>query len=221
MEEIETNTIKQAWLDLLDYVFWNGDITDDERGDKVYECLNTTVKITPFSEIIYDPRYDIPKGCVWTYDRLEEYSKEFIEGENPQDFIYTYGERLRKPYDQIQVVIDKLNSNANTRRATLTTWQPANDLTSEDVPCMILLDFKIRNYELNITGVWRSHDIYGAWFPNLIGLYSLANFISKKCDKCVGINQITVHSISAHINENNMEEARRILEMNGYDAGGS
>ena len=44
-----------------------------------------------------------------------------------------------------------------------------DDTKERKVPCMILVDFKIRNGELHTTGLWR-YDIYGAWFPNAVGL---------------------------------------------------
>lgn len=216
MVEIVTSNIKTAWLELLEHIRVYGEPEADERGDNVIEALNTTCKIN-FNEIgSHYYMKDTPKGCVWNEDRLSCYAREFIDGENPDGFIYTYGERLRKPYDQIQAVIDKLNKNPSTRRATMTTWQPSYDLYNDEVPCMVLLDFKIRNYCLYVTGVWRSHDAYGAWYPNVIALANLSQYIVDHCSNCVGLDRITVHSVSAHINHHNMDEAIRILELNGY-----
>ena len=43
---------------------------------------------------------------------------------------------------------------------------------------MMLVDFKIRDGKLNTTGLWRSHDIYGAWFPNAVGLSHLSKYVA-------------------------------------------
>lgn len=74
---------------------------------------------------------------------------------------------------------------------------------------MILVDFKIRDDKLYTTALWRSHDIYGAWFPNAVGLSYLAQYVSERVD--ASIETITIHSISAHIYEVNFKEARELL----------
>ncbi|WP_225370006.1 thymidylate synthase [Methanobrevibacter arboriphilus] len=80
---------------------------------------------------------------------------------------------------------------------------------NDEVPCMILVDFKIRDDKLYTTALWRSHDIYGAWFPNAVGLSYLAQYVSERVD--ASIETITIHSISAHIYEVNFKEARELL----------
>jgi thymidylate synthase len=71
-----------------------------------------------------------------------------------------------------------------------------------------LVDFKIRDGKLNTTGLWRSHDIYGAWFPNAVGLSNLANYVAGEVGAEVGT--LTIHSISAHIYEVNFKEAEAV-----------
>ena len=82
------------------------------------------------------------------------------------------------------------------------------DTQNEEVPCMMLVDLKIRDGKLNITGLWRSHDIYGAWFPNAVGLTNLGQYAAGELSVQVGT--LTIHSISAHIYEVNFEEADRV-----------
>jgi len=73
---------------------------------------------------------------------------------------------------------------------------------------MIIVDFKIRDGKLQTTGLWRSHDIYGAWFPNAVGLTHLASYVAEKVG--VDVGTLTIHSISAHIYEVNFEEAKMV-----------
>jgi len=75
---------------------------------------------------------------------------------------------------------------------------------------MILVDFKIRDDKLNTTGLWRSHDIYGAWLPNAVGLTNLAIYAAEKLGVKVGT--LTIHSISAHIYEVNFDDANDIIK---------
>jgi thymidylate synthase len=61
--------------------------------------------------------------------------------------------------------------------------------------------------------VWRSHDIYGAWFPNVVGLTYLTQYVAKQLDN-INIGSIVVHSISAHVYMNDYNNALRISRKN-------
>jgi thymidylate synthase len=154
----------------------------------------------------------VPEGYFWSGDKLKTYSEQFIS-KDKQGFVYTYGNRLRahfKNTDQIEQAINRLNQCRQSRRAISITWDQVLDSKSEEVPCMILVDFKIRDNELYTTALWRSHDIYGAWFPNAVGLTYLSQYVAGKAD--VRIGNITIHSISAHIYEVNFKEAEQLLK---------
>lgn len=92
----------------------------------------------------------------------------------------------------------------------MVTWDPKIDTESDEVPCMILVDFKVRDGRLFTTALWRSHDIYGAWFPNAVGLAYLADHVASEVG--VEVGHITIHSISAHIYEVNFKEAKEVIE---------
>ena len=102
----------------------------------------------------------------------------------------------------------RLNNFKESRRAISITWDPLLDTKNEEVPCMMLVDFKIRDGELHTTGLWRSHDIYGAWFPNAVGLSNLAKYVAEETESKLGT--LTIHSISAHIYEVNFKEAESV-----------
>ena len=155
----------------------------------------------------------IPKGYFWEGDKLQTYADQFISPENP-GFVYTYGNRLRAHFDnvdQIQESITRLKNCRESRRAISITWDQVIDSTSEEVPCMILIDFKIRDDVLYTTALWRSHDIYGAWFANAVGLTYCAKYVSEEIGD-VKLGPITIHSISAHIYENNFDEAEKLAK---------
>ena len=154
----------------------NGVEIRDERGSITKEILNTMVNIkNPLDT-------ESPEGYFWTGEKLDKYSEQFLSNDK-QGFIYTYGNRLRKHFDgidQIQEAIDRLNNFKESRRAISVTWDPTVDTKNDEVPCMMLVDFKIRDGKLNTTGLWRSHDIYGAWFPNAVGLSNLATLRCRR-----------------------------------------
>ncbi len=99
--------------------------------------------------------------------------------------------------DQVESVINRLKNCETTRRATMTTFDPSIDQCKNEIPSMVMIDFKIRKNMLYTTSILRSHDIYGSWIPNFFGLKGLSKYISE--DLGIKIGPITVHSVSAHI----------------------
>lgn len=231
--KIENSEIADCWEDLVKLVYTNGHLVDDERGSTTKELLNVVTKIkNPLGkqdggffgigeEYNTIENVRVPEGYFWAGDRITTYSEQFLSRENP-GFVYTYGSRLRNHedylsddkddegftgIDQIQVAIDRLKNCKESRRAISVTWDPHLDTVNEEVPCLILVDFKIREDSLYTTALWRSHDIYGAWFPNVVGLTYLAQYVANE----VGVNvaPITVHSISAHIYSTDFDDAEK------------
>jgi thymidylate synthase len=219
---IEADEIADGWEKLVKKIITEGEEVNDERGSLTKEIMNMVVTIKKPLETnskdffniqpsdILDIR--VPEGYFWSGDKLKTYSEQFIN-KDKQGFVYTYGNRLRSHFskiDQIDEAILRLKNCKESRRAISVTWDPTIDSVSDEVPCMILVDFKIRNNKLYTTALWRSHDIYGAWFPNAVGLTYLSQYVARKID--IAIGSVTIHSISAHIYEVNFDEARKLLK---------
>ncbi|WP_321421064.1 thymidylate synthase [uncultured Methanobacterium sp.] len=201
---IKTSTIKNGWETLVKRVMQKGSEINDERGSLTLELRNTVVTMNQPLEL------EIPDGYFWSGEKLEIYAEQFLS-DDKQGFVYTYGNRLRKHFegvDQIKEAINRLKNCKESRRAISVTWDPPTDTQSEEVPCMILVDFKIREGKLHTTGLWRSHDIYGAWFPNAVGLTHLSRYVAGEVG--IEVGSLTIHSISAHIYQVNFEEALRV-----------
>ncbi len=217
MHIINEDNIEEAYLKLVRTVLKEGVMVKDERGSSTIEILNVITQIrhpipsVPVSAPIYQLIHPGFK-TFWTGERLGKYCEEFISNDR-KGFIYTYGNRYRGWFDridQIHVAIDRLKNCKESRRAISVTWDPTHDTRNDEVPCMILVDFKIRDGKLHTTALWRSHDIYGAWFPNIVGLTYLAQYVSKNLG--VKIGSITIHSISAHIYKNDLVNARNLIK---------
>lgn len=219
---INVEEIAEGWEKIVTKIMREGKEIRDERGSLTKELLNILVNINnPLGSQLSEDYYlnkiakvhkiRIPEGYFWSGEKLEKYSEQFLRKDR-QGFVYTYGNRLRKHFhdiDQIEEAINRLKNCEESRRAISITWDPALDTINEEVPCMILVDFKIREGKLFTTGLWRSHDIYGAWFPNAVGLAHLANYAANKLG--VEVGSLTIHSISAHIYEVNFNDAHTIL----------
>lgn len=220
--QIEVNQIADGWETLVKKIMEEGKDINDERGSLTKEVLNTLVTIrdplgkkrsknNDENDMFEDIR--IPTGYFWKGEKLKIYSEQFIS-DDKQGFVYTYGNRLRAHFegiDQIQVAIDRLKNCTESRRSISVTWDPTTDTQVDEVPCMILVDLKIRGGKLYTTGLWRSHDVYGAWFPNAVGLAYLTKYAADQLG--VEVGEITIHSISAHIYEVNFDDAKKTLSM--------
>jgi len=206
---IRAKTIASAWRRGLSLIWREGVEVRDERGTLTRELLDLMI-------VVIEPYLDmVPPEYSWKAERLEEYAQQLISGHNP-GFEYTYGERLRawrvaemEPLDQIDYVIRRLIASKDTRRATATTWIPPVDASKDEVPCMILDDFKIRFGKLHLVAVFRSHDFAGAYPANLFGLSRLLEYVSERVGTAPGT--ITTLSISAHIYEHDWDWVSEIL----------
>lgn len=208
-----------AWVKLVRKIVKDGEEVLDERGQKTLELMNVVTEIqNPYSKLH-------PKGTFWTGEKLHAYEEQFFNPNNDQGFVYTYGCRLRGhfakkdvdsdaniyncyTYDQLEGIIHRLEQCKESRRAIGVTWDPTIDMDSEEVPCLMLMDYKVRNHKLQVTALWRSHDIYGAYYPNIRGLIYTSKYISKQLK--IELGKITTHSISAHIYETDLEEAKKV-----------
>jgi thymidylate synthase len=221
---IRAKTISDAWHRGLNLIWRQGQEITDERGTKIKELLALQV-------VVEDPYQDmIPYEYSWNQDRLEEYAAQLLSGENP-GFEYTYGERLRSwkvpadeslsdrssnrptissaPIDQLEQVIRRLRASPSTRRATAVTWIPPVDNSRDEVPCMIVDDFKLRDGRLNLAIFFRSHDFAGAYPANLYGLARVLQFVSGEVGAVPG--SISTTSASAHIYDHDWDWVQEML----------
>ena len=206
---IRAASISEAWQRGLALIWRQGAEITDERGTRIKEILSLQM-------VVEDPYHDmIPPGYSWNEERLEEYARQLLSGNNP-GFEYTYGERLRAwalpgtpALDQIDQAIARLRSSSSTRRATAVTWIAPVDSTKEEVPCMIVDDFKLRDGRLHLSIFFRSHDFAGAYPANLYGLARLLQYVAGEVGAQPG--SISTTSASAHIYEHDWDWVERML----------
>ena len=206
---IRAKTISDAWQRGLGYIWRQGEEITDERGTRIRELLALQV-------VVEEPyRQMIPPGYSWNEERLEEYAGQLLSGDNP-GFEYTYGQRLRAwslpgypPIDQIDLAVSRLKASASSRRATAVTWIAPVDSAKEEVPCMIVDDFKLRDGRLHLAAFFRSHDFCGAYPANLYGLARLLQHVSEGVGAEPG--SISTTSASAHIYEHDWDFVEEML----------
>lgn len=102
-----------------------------------------------------------------------------------------YGHRWRSFFgvDQLKVVINELRVNPGSRRAVLSMWGPANDLSvmaagGADVPCNVNCFFTVREGNLHMSVQCRSNDMWwGAHGANAVHFSVLQEYMAA----CLGL----------------------------------
>jgi thymidylate synthase len=205
---IKGQTIQYVWPKILYRIMQQPEVVLDERNSETKEILNLMWTITRPEESVVPEAYPLKEAS------MEVYKKQFLDP-NRYTFVYTYGNRLRKEFgiDQIDEALKRLQNSDTTRRATMVTFNPMTDFKSDEIPCFIMGDFKIRKGLLYTTGVWRSHDAYGAIPANFFALLEMSKMAAEATDTDVG--PITVQSISAHVYKINWGDAKRAAKFMG------
>ena len=217
MFKLETDKAEDAWKTILKHIMDCGDEIEDERDLITKEILNLIV-------IVKDPIHsNPPKGYFSSTERLKKYESAFLDSENHSNRV-NYGKRFREHFgfkmgrdiysvkiDQIESVINRLKNSEISRRATMTTFDPAIDQYQNEIPSMIMIDFKIRKNMLYTTAIWRSQDIYSSWIPGFIGLKGLSKHISDYLS--IRMGPIIIHTISAHIYKTDYKDVDKLIKI--------
>ena len=90
---------------------------------------------------------------------------------------------------------------------------------SEDIPCLQFLQCLVRNNELTIHCLFRSNDIFGAFYSNMffiayIGLKMKEEVNKELLGKKLNFGGIHYHSTSGHIYNTDLKAARTLISNN-------
>ena len=166
---------------------------------------------------IKNGEYDLP-GSPIKSDALYEYVKSF-EDESDQGFVYSYPNRILAHFNinQFNVMKKRLQHNPGSNRAVAVTYDPPLDADREDIPCLQFIQVIIRNNELTIHCIFRSNDIYGAFYSNMyfityIGLKMTEELNKDLINTKISFGGIHYHSTSGHIYYTDLKTARKLLK---------
>lgn len=130
-----------------------------------------------------------------------------------------YGPRLRRwqratsgTEDQLRNVIDLLVKDPGTRRAVISIWDPAADVTeSLDIPCNNWLHFLARDGKLHLNIAIRSNDAMWGWSGiNFFEWSVLLEIVASHTGLEVGDLHFNVSSF--HLYERHFAKARKIVD---------
>lgn len=191
MEIIERNTISEAWEAAFNLIMQKGSkITDEEQELLEIFQLFLVIKSPDSNDPIAEKQDESMK--MWMRENFTQI-KEVKELKNS----WSYGWRLfqYQGINQIEWVIQSLKKKPETKSATITMLQGAG--MEDYVPCVSLLDFKIRGDKLWLSATCRSLDFGTKAIYNMSNLAAIARNVANE----VNIEKIGLfmHVISAHI----------------------
>ncbi|NVM01558.1 MAG: hypothetical protein HWN67_04450 [Candidatus Helarchaeota archaeon] len=190
MRYIEETSIEIAWKKAKKLILDKGTEVLDE-DEILYEILDLFLIINrPETSDQEKPIHDnVMKK--WMMDNFQEI-KTIPELHNTK----SYGWRLYNFHgkDQIKWAINRIERKKTTKSATIATIEPEDE---DYIPCVSLLDFKIRNDELILSVTCRSLDFGKKALYNLYFLSDIAHNVAKELK--INNVKLKVFVISAHI----------------------
>ncbi len=181
------DSIDSLFVNVIQDIMTNGHETDSRNGP-VKECLgaqlilenidhpflmNERRKLSPYyacAETLWYLSFTNSIEMIKTYaPQYENFADE--DGTTDGAYGYRMWHNLTRSGDQsftknqLDLVIETLKNNPNSRQAIVTFWE-ADDLyaainaSSKDVPCTLCLQFLIRDNELVLITTMRSNDIW-------------------------------------------------------------
>jgi len=112
--------------------------------------------------------------------------------------------------DQIQLVIDEICRNPESRRLLVTAWNPAELAKMALPPCHTLFQFYVANERLSCQLYMRSADIFLGMPFNIASYSLLTHMIARATDLEVADFVLSIGDL--HLYENHLEQARIQLE---------
>ncbi|EHP83649.1 thymidylate synthase [Methanotorris formicicus] len=195
---LKQRSVKNAYETLVPKILKEGIEMTTEDGQRCKEIMNVMVEIINPKDKTVSLKYPLGEKAV------ESYTQQLLYG-SKNEFVYNYYERIREypsydkklKNDQIEYVIEKLNSNPTSRRCVISLWNPFIDQKVKDVPCLNHVGFQKRGNNLYMSVLFRSNDILLAFHSNALGLIKLGEYVAEKTNST--LKTYTHFIYNAHI----------------------
>ena len=199
---IQAETLGGCWLDSIRYVLKFGQGHHDEDVG-IYEVLGMCV------EIVKPAENDLLIAVHGDKEVLSRTIEKFAKGAFLPDRPFTYGERIYNMagVDQFEWLVERLLNKPDTKSATINLLIPGS--TAANLPCLTTLDAKIRRGRLDLQFFFRSQNIFGRQYANLVALARLQGDLARRCGADIGM--LRGYVASAHIYDFDVAEARELV----------
>ncbi len=194
-------TVGDAWIKYLRRVIKCGKYYHDE-DDKILELNDIVLSIE--DDIENDPILE-----KYADMHLKElYLQKMQSTEIVKELNASYGKRIYEQLgvNQYQWCYQRLKDKSESKAATMSLLLP--DDPGPRIPCLNIIDFKLRNGILDTKTFFRSQNAMNA-YGNLCALFWLSDNMAR--DLNVKRGQLTCFISNGHIYENRLDSAEQIV----------
>lgn len=195
--------VGRAWAKYLEHVVKLGTEVQDDKG-----------------KILEAPAVAITVDCVEDDDAIvrehgdPEVRRLYVRKMFSQDVLpelgTTYGDRLFNyaGRDQIAAAVQKLRAESWTKSATFTLLDPLEQWPDRRMPCLAVIDLKIRDSRLVLYAYFRSQNALNS-YGNMYGLRA----VQADCARQLGVEcgAMTLFVSSPHVYERDLARATLIV----------
>lgn len=202
---IESNDIASAWESSICHLIQDGEWVPAERGNRAKELRNVL-----FSILSPSLKPQISDKYVFSKNFLAEYADNYFMSEKINNSVAQRVSRFGEmKLNQINRVTEILSQHDYSRRAVISPWIQNEDLFSNHPPCVVLLQFLVRNNLLEITAVLRSNDAWLAALPDMIAIHKVQTKVAEKLN--IEMGRLCMLSNSYHMYEMDVLKAMEIF----------
>jgi len=194
MYYINEKNLYDLWLKSIKLILEEGKIIQDDK-ENISEILNLYLQTDNLE--LASSHFEI-----WN-------NSPYINIADSQD-MFDYKERVLNfnNTNQIEKITQKLQKAWYTKSATVVTVFPEYDLYK--IPCLISIDFKVRNNLLNTTAFFRSQDVWKKQLNNFKLLISLIQLICNSIKVEPGYLSLLI--ASAHLYNSDLKSISNFIK---------
>lgn len=203
---IEAATVGEAWLAVAERILDQGTASHYD-GLPILEIDQVALHIAqPSSKDPIVDRLGDPERLAWMHANFTAHARVAALGDarSYAARLYDYAGSGR---DQIRWVVERLRADPASRSATITTFEPLLDTTY--IPCVSLLDFWIRDEQVELVVYAHSIDFGAKGYGNLVELAFLQEHVASELGRPRGRLVFLVKS--AHIYDSEFDYMRKVL----------
>jgi len=196
-----SNNLGKSWLESVRYIIDNGHIIED-----VIETNGLLIAISgDFIDGHAYEKYFDKNMTDWMVNN------NFGSDQPIKEWGYSYGIRLYNfdGTNQIEEIFKKLHSNPGTKSATISLMNPTFDF-SRHMPCVNVIDFKLRDNKLNLYCFFRSQDIGKKMCADVKALSEIQKQLAIRLSCEIGM--ITSFIASAHVYLDDVSNLKNVLK---------
>lgn len=146
--------------------------------------------------VITEPEHEQDQALAKYGFRLERflaYERKMFARPLPEGVSYTYGNRLG---GSIDAVVEELRANPDSRRAYISIWDTASDVTADAAPCLTTIHLRRSGDALALSATYRAHNLLTAWLENVYGLMAIQRHVAQAVGLAPGPITVTSHSLT-------------------------